>query len=1200
MSLPAPNPINEPIPSGGPRLEVRLGGRTVSYPINRDTFTIGSGLGCDLRIPGKQVPATFCRIERSAQSFLLRPLSLTFPILLNGQTIDSEQSLILQAGDRLTLGPADAVVYTGTPVVRPKLFVPIDPPQAEQPVYLHPGFVPEERGTGWDNVRLGDFTIEPEPHPIEAFETPTPTIARVPEPMPAQAAAQAPAPAPTPASAPVAPPVSQVIQLDGLHAQLLARSRELDERAAELEADRVLWYRRRQEMEHELQNAPREDHWRTREADLATKELDLARVRDELSTLRQSLYDQYRERRDQLSEMQDALRAQSASIGERERAVRERETAAENRWQDADRLRAEAAGYEQKIVLLHEKEARLDAAMAEVERQKGTISGLRDELARDRETFDRERTLHESRWQEQDRMISSREADLARREGDLRNQSAELEKERIKAVHAVAAYDARFAELEARQHSLDVRAAEVDARHSQLLRDAADLEEQLKLVDDKERLIREEHERFERIRADFSNRETKLAERHAAVESQHAALAVLRSALDRRQTELQQTETHVAGTRHALLQTQSEIDTRLVEAERLRNELGTVREDAESERRALAERKKLLDTELEEIRRQKDTLHDESNRLAARETELDDRTRDLAEQTATLKARVQRVLDLQERLELDRRAIRERESTLGRSDTARLGLQDHLRRRAEELTTRARQLDETSVRFAEEKVEIEKLRRELDTERQKFVDAVRDHEQEMAARHSEIERQLATMQERELSLSRQVARLRDVGQTVAAERKNLFESRQNWERERAAILAADEERQHQLSSFHQNIASDVEALSRQAPELESRAQAAMAQLAAARDVLRGQLEELHAFAGHGRGELDSAREQLRQESDRLRERERQLELARAEHRHATATFRQQMVEWQANLADLKQSLSRGETVVDTKKADLDSFQRMAEERNRELARREEELRDARRQVAAQRGELDRHLQDMRDWYKKKLRELASQNADQANASAAHGTPEEELSPGDRHLGELLRTRDLIDEPTLTTLWNEAIRQRRTLRHVLLSSGTLTIYQLALIEAGNLDGLMIGRFRIMDRVRSTPRETVYKVYDPERSGEPFRGIVALRLLGDAERFDAVRPDEYRQRFAALARASHPNLGNTLDVLELAGRPAAVQEWVGGLASGEWPVVSPGVWLKLFTDTASGVAHCIGPDCRTVDWHPIAFMLRPSVS
>jgi len=45
-------------------------------------------------------------------------------------------------------------------------------------------------------------------------------------------------------------------------------------------------------------------------------------------------------------------------------------------------------------------------------------------------------------------------------------------------------------------------------------------------------------------------------------------------------------------------------------------------------------------------------------------------------------------------------------------------------------------------------------------------------------------------------------------------------------------------------------------------------------------------------------------------------------------------------------------------------------------------------------------------------------------------------------------------------------------------------------------------------------------------------------------------DAMKPDEFRQRFAqAMLNDSH--LANTLEVLEIGGRPAAMQEWLTGL-------------------------------------------------
>src|SRR5205085_8723193 len=132
--------------------------------------------------------------------------------------------------------------------------------------------------------------------------------------------------------------------------------------------------------------------------------------------------------------------------------------------------------------------------------------------------------------------------------------------------------------------------------------------------------------------------------------------------------------------------------------------------------------------------------------------------------------------------------------------------------------------------------------------------------------------------------------------------------------------------------------------------------------------------------------------------------------------------------------------------------------------------------------------------DMREWYRRKLRELAESSggrpaaADDGPASIPMSSagpaaaadvrtpiPEvlpltDELDPGDRKLGELLRSLGLVDADTLTALLMEARRQRRSLRQVLLTgregaAPLLTLYQMALIEAGNLDGLVLGPLRV---------------------------------------------------------------------------------------------------------------------------------------
>src|SRR5205807_3690654 len=75
----------------------------------------------------------------------------------------------------------------------------------------------------------------------------------------------------------------------------------------------------------------------------------------------------------------------------------------------------------------------------------------------------------------------------------------------------------------------------------------------------------------------------------------------------------------------------------------------------------------------------------------------------------------------------------------------------------------------------------------------------------------------------------------------------------------------------------------------------------------------------------------------------------------------------------------------------------------------------------------------------------------------------------EVDPGDRQLGDLLRSLDLVDADTLVALWRQARRQRRSLRQLLLAGNYLTLYQMALIEAGNLDGLVLGPVRVIDRL-----------------------------------------------------------------------------------------------------------------------------------
>jgi hypothetical protein len=187
---------------------------------------------------------------------------------------------------------------------------------------------------------------------------------------------------------------------------------------------------------------------------------------------------------------------------------------------------------------------------------------------------------------------------------------------------------------------------------------------------------------------------------------------------------------------------------------------------------------------------------------------------------------------------------------------------------------------------------------------------------------------------------------------------------------------------------------------------------------------------------------------------------------------------------------------------------------------------------------------------------------------------------------------LLRQLKFVDEDTLTALLVEAHQQRRSLRQALLSGGYLTIYQMALIEAGEVDALGLGPLRVIDRIRMTPREAVYRVFDPRRGRDAL-----LRHLAADEMQDAVRPDEYRQRFAQAAAVQHPHVATILEVLEIGGRPAVEEELLIGLPATEWPALAgiPGVWYRLICQAALALqaAHDAGLCHGRVD--SSAFML-----
>jgi trichohyalin len=1137
------------------RLEVRAAsGRPVTYEVGAEEFLIGGSSACDLRLPASNLPPVICQFSRKSDGVRARRLTPVLPVLLNDKPLPVNVTTPVASGDRLVLADLEILISSShaSGIVVPK-FVPIDTDSHLRPDSTH------------TNADLNE-----EYRKLEARRR--------------QMADEV---------------ASHEEEWKRRDAELIRRARDLDTRTEELESDRVLWYRRRQEIEEELERRQSAAGLiGIQKTDLDAKERELARLKDELSLLRERLLKEYQERRDELARQQEAIRDANLKL-QSDRKDLEVETSGRRLLIDEElrqrraTLVAEIAESEPKLRDLRDREERFTAAKHDLVRQRDLLTTDREVLDKTRATFEAHQAAETERLMTWENTLVDRAAELTRRINDHTEERSALECDRARFQEDLLRLERRTAALEERERAAEDTRRDAEVRLEQLKRDSSEWEETITVAAAEQARLREEAERLDRQKAELDAQSAALAERAGQLEAQQAGLVVQRAKLDRTRQEAEREAAQLAIARIREDEALAELRLRIREAEELRARLAIVQEDAEQERQRLEERDSLLSSGLAEIREQRDALAAEAERVRQKETELDARAADFAEQAGTLKGRMTQALDLQARLEADRVAIREREAALTQAEEARAALQEQLRRRAEDLAMRSASLDELARQVAAERAAAEQLRNTAESERLTLEDQFALERRQVEERNSELDRLAADFAGKDQSLARHLAKLKDVGQAVAAERKALAETRAKWEAERAASFEADRQARSELAAFRDQAAAEIAALREQAPELEGQSRTALERLSAARDMLRGHLNELHDYARVSREDLDAIRAQVREEADRLRSQEDLLNRARAEHRVAVSAFRQQLIDWQGQVTEMKRTLTSSESRLEARKAAVEEAVKQADATTLQLAEQAEQLRRERDAVSVRRTEVERHLGDMREWYRKKLRELAATNAERRDGSfdkprlavldtapTSHSTVEE-IDPGDKQLGELLRAHGLVDGDALNSLWADSGRQRRTLRQVLLASGVITLYQLALIEAGNLDALVLDRFRVIDRLRASPREAVYRVVDPERSPGRISGasenVYLLRHLAEGEMHDAVRPDEFRQRFAAARDAAHPNLATVTDVLDINGRPAVVLEWLTGLASADWPAFAshPGCWVRLATMAAGGI-------------------------
>jgi len=1081
MDMPV-SPQQRPQSAAPPvRVEVRHGSAPpVGFDVTGDDFVIGSTPGCDLRLPGANLPPQVCAISRTPDGARLRKLAPALPILLNGSPLAPTAQADLRHGDVVSVGPVDLHILIAFRMPQPAT---VAPPESTR--------IPETpaRPEDWDRHRR----------------------------------------------------------------ELEVRAKALEEQARELEADRVLWYERRQEMEREIRTA-------RHDLDEGRRGQDRSALVAELrAQIEQETADSFRVRREELERMQLAIREAALQLREQKQQFEDGLKNIDPRFKELERREKEFAGREKAV----------ESATAELKKKW--------------DGFDAERRVQEVRLQQRDQDLARREVELAARELAARELAAAAEQDCGRYQTDLVRVDRLAAALEGKEKSLELRAVEVDRRYEQFQRDSREFEEQLRLFDDREEGAKDEDARLAARSEELDAREARLNGRIAEIETQQATLFALRTRLEHLRDELRRDEARLADER-----SRTADDVR--EAALVRGQMETEKDSHAESYRLFEERSSLMAQAVNRLRVMQDQLAAEEQRLHSLDEELSARAAEQAEQAGMFQAKAEQLLEAQQRVEADRRALKEREAALLRAEEAREALQDQLRLRSEELASRQRELDERS--------------RELDARTKEMTEQLGQLE-ELRANATSARR---LTDEETAILAQRDERLRAAEQTIAEQNQQLLDAQTRFEHEQIYGEERLDAARADVEELKEALALRTDELLAHMPDLEQRAQAALERTAQAREAMRGQLAELHGYAIKSQEDLQAVRAQVQVELGRVRDEEQALNRARTEHRLAVSSFRQQLIEWQGRFADLKQALFHGETRLDRR-------EKAVEATAVELAARAEQIQQQEVEVSEKRTEVDRHLGEMQAWFRQKFREIAETRWSQFKvqgtgdsgilplpprpATESTGTAHspavilplpDDLEPGDRKLGDLLRTLDIVDRDTLFVLWDEARRQRRTLRQVLLAGGYLTLYQLALIESGNLAGLMLGRFRVIDRLLATVRESIYRVFDPQlRSQESGvrsleEGTCLLRHLGESEMLDAVRPDEYRQRFGAARDLAHPNVAATLEVLEVNGRPAVVQEWLHGLAGMEWPaaVSSPGVWHRLMMQAVLGLhaAHSAG--------------------
>lgn len=734
--------------------------------------------------------------------------------------------------------------------------------------------------------------------------------------------------------------------------------------------------------------------------------------------------------------------------------------------------------------------------------------------------------------------------------------------------------------LDKKTRNLHERAREVDCRSEDLEKTSRELEAQALEIDILYGKLKEDR---------------KLFEEECLVKKQENENILKQSAeINQQMDEIFQLKLYLENVKSRLEEKESTIEKKIVTMRNLEAELLAKHENSETLKSELMEKEFLLSSEFELLNQEKDELKNSRNYLDARILEIEQREHRLQNVENTFAIRENEIEANRKLLEESRKEIEEfqnhQDNKVKQADSTEKNLaqmQEILRKRIEDIQLKENTLNEKDAILSTQIISLQARNEEMENEHGSLV-------MQLTAARDEFEKSKQELLKKSTDMDSVKFRMETENHGHELIKKEIFEALQRLEEEKSAIeeiQLANLEIENRKLAQKIDFKNEISSISENIPDLIAGAENCLTRLLGARNLLQEHLREFHEYAKIAREELELLLKESRDQQNYSLDTENKIIKAREEHRLSIASFKQQLIEWQHNLIGIKLALQTGESELERKQAKFETQAQILQQHTENLSKKEHNLREKEGEVLAQTKEVHRHLDDMRAWYRNKIKDLSgtlTTSMATGYLDDAVGFPSvnhhllsqltpNSIEPTDKKLGNQLVSLGLVESDTLFTLMTDAKKSRKSLRQALLNGGYLTFYQMALIEAGNINGLMIDRFRVIDKLPSTSKEFVFQVFDPAKKAE-----CVLRHLSESELSDPYHPDEFRQRFGAAINLNHENVASTYEVLEIQGRPAALIEFTEGVGQSEWTSVhqTPDVWLNLVLQSISGLASIHG--------------------